>query len=104
MSLEAIKLVAEAERYAQDIRTDTQAQIRKIKADGERDGRERLELAIGKATEETKRLMLEAEEKADKHSRKILEQSKKECETLKEKAADRLDKAVNLIVERIVVT
>ena len=103
MSLEAIKLVSEAEQYAQDLRTDTQAQIKKIKSDSERSGRETLESSLNGAFEETKRLMSEAEQKADQHAGKILEQSHQECDALKARASVKLDKAVEFIVERIVI-
>ena len=104
MPLEAIKLVTEAEQYAQRVRTDTQTKIRKIKTDGEQEGREMIELAISRALEETRRVISDAEIRADRHSEKVLEQSRLECEALKERASGRLDKAVELIVERIVVT
>jgi V/A-type H+-transporting ATPase subunit G/H len=103
MPLQAIKKVAEAEQYAQEIREGTQAKIKKIKADSEREGRERLDLALGRATEETKRLMTEAEKKASLHTDAILEQSRQDCVALKVRAADRFDQAIDLIVERIVV-
>ena len=104
MSLEAIKMVTAAEQYAQDLRTDAQSQIKKIKADSERDGREKLELALNRASDESKRFMADAEQKADLHSKKILEQSEQECAALKERASVKLDKAVSLIVERIVIS
>ena len=103
MPLEAIKLVTEAEQYAQRVRTDTQAKIRNIKADGEKEGLEMIELAVSRAMDETARIISEAEVKADRHAGKMLEQSRLECEALKERASGRLDEAVGLIVERIVV-
>jgi len=103
MSLETIKIVSEAEQYAHDLRADAQIQIKKIKADSEREGREKLESALNRANEEAKRLMSEAEKNADQHTNKILEQSKAECDVLKEKASGKLDKAAEFIVERIVI-
>jgi len=104
MSLEAIKMVSDAEQYAQNLRADTQVQIRKIKADSERDGREKLDLAVDQASEEAKRLMAEAEKKADVHANEILRQSQQDGAALKERASANLDQAVGLIVERIVIT
>ena len=104
MSLEAIKMITEAEQDAQRIRSDTQAQIRKIKADGELEGQRRVELALSRAREETGRAISDAEHKAEQHSSRIFEQARIECEAFKEKASGRIDKAVDHIVERIVVT
>jgi len=104
MSLEAIKMVTDAEQYAQDLRADTQLQIRKIKTDSERDGREKLNLAVNRATDEAKRLMAEAEQKANVHADEILKRSQREGAALKERASANLDKAIGLIVERIVIT
>lgn len=104
MSLEAIKMVSEAEQYAQDIRTETQAQIRKIKSDGEREGRERLETALSYALKENERLMEEAEQKAGLRANQIMEQSRLECKALKKQVSGKLDEAAAFILERIVVT
>ena len=104
MPLEAIKLVTEAEQYAQRVRSDTQTKIRKIKTEGEQEGREMIELAVSRALEETMRVISDAEVRAERHAEKLLEQSLLECKAIKEKASGRLDKAVELIVERIVVT
>ena len=103
MSLEAVKIISDAEQYAQGLRSDTQIQVRKIKADSEREGRERLENALNNALAENKRLLKEAEQKAERRTAQIMEQSEQECKALKEKAAERLDEAAKFILERIVV-
>ena len=103
MSLEAISIICDAEQYAQSVRVDTQTQVRKIKADGEREGRERLERALNGALTENKRQMKEAEQEAGQRTERIIERSNLDCTTLKEQANGRLDEAVRLILERIVV-
>jgi len=103
MSLEAIKMVSEAEQFAQNLRSETQARIKKIHADSERSGREKLEFALSAATDEAGRLMADAEERANQHSNSIMEHSGKECDGLKTRASDKLDEAVAFIVERIVI-
>ena len=104
VSLEAIKIISEAEQYAQNIRLDTQAQVKKIKADSERGGRETLEQALNNALLENKRLIEEAEKKAEQQTKRIMEQSDEECKALKEHAAGKLDEAARFIIERIVAT
>jgi len=104
VSLEALKMISEAEQAAQRIISDTQTQIRKIKADGESEGREMIALAVSRALEKNERIIKDAEHSAEMHSGNIMELSRMECEAIKERATNRLDKAVELIVERIVVT
>ena len=103
MSLEAIKMVNEAEQYAQDLRTDTQTKIKKIKSDCEREGREMLELSLNQASEEVKRLIADAEQRADRRAGEITGQSRLDCEALNTQASGNYDKAVKYIVERIVI-
>lgn len=104
MSLEAVKIVSDAEQYAQGIRSDTQARVRKIKADGQREGQKRLEYALNSALTENKRLMKEAEQNAGRRAEQIREQSELECGALRERASDKLDEAARFILERIVVS
>jgi len=97
-------MVAEAEKYASDLRADTKLQIRKIKTDCEIDGRQKYDLTINGALDETKRLMAVAESQAKERADEIAEKSNLDCEALKARASGNLDKAIDFIVERIVRT
>jgi V/A-type H+-transporting ATPase subunit G/H len=47
-------------------------------------------------------MMAEAEEKAAKLSRQVIEQAERDCEAMKQNARSRLDQAAQLIVEKVV--
>ena len=55
-----------------------------------------------KAQEEARRMMAEAEAKAAQLTREELERAAADCETLKKNARERLEKAAQLIVGRVV--
>lgn len=102
MSLEAIKKVNETEQGVQARKAEAAANAKKLVADAEKAGRERLESARAKAEADARESMARAEEKAAAHSEEILAGARKDCAALRKAARARLDKAAQLIVRRVV--
>ncbi len=102
MPLEAIKQVSDAEDKAAAIRKDAYDQSKRLLAQAERDGRAMLEEARLQAEAEAARLLLEAEGPAKKQGEELLAAAQREGALLRAKAEGRMEKAVQLITERIV--
>lgn len=102
MSLEAIKKVNETEQGAQARKAEAAANAKKLTADAEKAGRERLEAQRAKAESDAREAMARAEAKAAAHSEEALAAARKECEALRKSARGRLDQAAELIVRRVV--
>ena len=102
MPLEDIKRIAECERKSQESRTQTMQEARKLAATAEREGRELAEGLKNEAVLRVKGFMEGAEKTAAHQSDDITAKAGKECDILKKKAEDNLEKAANFIVERIV--
>ena len=102
MALEAIKQVTQAEQEVQRYKEEAAAAARQVVADAERDGRQLLEDSRRQAQAEAKQQLARAEEEAAGHTRAVLEQAGQDCDRLRQAARQRLDRAAELIMERVV--
>ena len=102
MAIEAIKKVTQIEQDAQKRRDAAVAEGKLQVAEAQKTGRKLLDEKRQQAEAQVKQMMLEAEAKAAQAAEGILADAGKECEALKEAARDRLEQAVELIVEKVV--
>lgn len=102
MSMDAIKLVAESEEKARQVRSAAQAQAQALVDQAAKDGQARLDQARKEAQARARELLAQVEDQGEETTREALAEYEKDCEALKAKAAQRLDKAAELIVGRVV--
>ena len=102
MSLEAIKTISEAEEQAKTIRAAAAAEAKRMLGEAENAGKAAVEAAAQKARDELGELSKKADEKALDKAKALSTENDAVKAQLKEKAEAGMDKAVSLIVERIV--
>lgn len=102
MSLEAIKTIAEVEEKAEKIRADASVDAKKIIASAEENGRQYVERSKAEADAEVKRLYAKADERGQAAAAEILAQAKEECKKIEAEAVSKLDRAVDMIVRKVV--
>lgn len=102
MSLEAIRKITDTEQSYKQKKDEALAAAQRLVVDAERGGKIRLEKAKAQAESEARILLKEAEEKAAIHARDLMNESEIRCESLRKTAEERLEKVVDIIVERIV--
>lgn len=102
MSIEVIKKVTESEKSAQESKLAAFANAKKTVSDAERAGQGLLAEARGKAEEQARQFMKEAEAKAAKNEQSILEETAHACDAMRLAAEKRLPEAAELIVRRVV--
>lgn len=102
MSLEAIKKITDTEQTYKQMKQEAQAAAQKLVCDAERDGKNRLEKARLQAESEARTLLGEAEAEAASRAAAMMKEAEAQCDRLRAEAEKRLDKVVDLIVERIV--
>lgn len=101
MSLEAIQKVTETELNNRNRKADAAAEAKRIVAEAERMGRQTVEQARAAAEEKVKAMMAEAEARAGERAGQIQAENAKACAALKERARPNLDRAADLIVEKV---
>lgn len=102
MSLEAITKIRQVEEGMEREKSDARAQVQKLTADAEREGRELLRAGAEKARAENAAAMERAQERAAKRREEILAKAAGDCAALRAEAGRRMDKAVKAILERVV--
>ena len=102
MSLEAILAITKAEDKTRQLRNDAQAEAKRLIAQAQEDGEASVLAAAKKADEEIAELMRKAEEKAKADASELAQSNENKKAAMRVKAEKRLDKAAELIVERIV--
>jgi V/A-type H+-transporting ATPase subunit G/H len=102
MPLEAIKAVAAAETEAENLRIEALAEAKKIIAAAEVSGREEVQRAMKSAESKIQDLCREAEDHGKASAAKSLEEARDKCLFLEKESEKRMDKAVAIIVERVV--
>lgn len=102
MSLEAIRIISEAEEAARQAKTDAAAAAKRQIADAEEKGRQAVESAKKIAADEVKTQRQRIADKAREDAVEIVRSTENRKATLQVKANSRADLAVNLVVERIV--
>ena len=102
MSLEAIQVVVSAESEAEKQRLDALAEAKRIVAAAEAAGKEKVQKARESAEARVRALCLEAENQGKEASAKAAGEAGENCLSMEQSAASNLDKAVAIILERVV--
>lgn len=104
MSLEAIHQITESEQAAQACRAEAEAEAKRLAAEAQQSGRERLEAARAAAEAEAAGLLTQAEAQGAAREEELLAENQRERDALAAQAKERLDLAAELIVRRVVNT
>lgn len=102
MSLEAIKIISEAEESARQAKADAALAAKKKIAEAEEKGRQAVESAKKMAATEVKEQRQQVADKAREEAVELVRSTENRKATLQVKANSRADLAVNLVIERIV--
>ena len=102
MSLEAIKAISEAEEKAKAAKIEAAALSKKLIAEAEENGKLAVENAKKIAEEEVRGLKLTASEKAKEEALELARNTENKKATMLVRAESRVDKAIDLVIERIV--
>jgi len=102
MSLEAIKTIVAAETEAEKQHADALAEAKRIVAAAETAGRDEVQKAKETAQMQVQALHREAEAKGAEATAKTAGEGLDQCRNLEKEAVPRMDKAVAIIVERVV--
>ena len=102
MSLEAVEKVTETEKAVRARRFEAEAEAKKMLADAELRGGERMRRIREEAEAESKKMMLDAENRAEKRTDEIRIAAQAETEELRAAAEKKLENIAELIVERVV--
>ena len=102
MSLAAIREISEAEEKARTAKAEAAALSKKLIAEAEENGSLSVNDAIKKAEEEIRDLKHRAEEKAGEDAKELARKTENRKASMLVKAESRMDKAVSLVIERIV--
>lgn len=101
MSLDAIQKVTEAEQNSRNRKAEAAAEAKRITAEADRAGRQTVAEARAAAEAKAKAMMTEAEARAGQRAEQTLAENARACAALKERARPNLDRAADLIVERV---
>lgn len=101
MSFEAIQKVTETEQNSRARKAEAAAEAKRIVAEADRMGHQTVAQARAAADESVKAMMAEAEKRAGERAGKILAENAEVCAALKENARPRMDRAADLIVEKV---
>ena len=102
MSLEAIKAISEAEEKARAAKTEATALSKKLIAEAEEKAALEVQDAKRKAEEEILDLRRKAALKVNEDATELARKTENRKASMLVKAESRMDKAVSLVVERIV--
>ncbi len=102
MSLEAIKAISDAEEKARAAKAEAAALSKKLIAEAEENGKLAIENAKKKAEEEVRELKRNASEKAREEALELARNTENRKAAMLVKADSRVDKAIDLVIERIV--
>ena len=102
MSFEAVSLITEAESGAKALIAEAEATAKQMLSDAENDGRAAMTAAAEKAERELAELKKQAGSKAVELAGKLSENTDNSKAELRARAEKQIDKAAELVVERIV--
>ena len=102
MSFEAVSLITEAESEAKALVAEAEARARQMLSDAENDGRAAMTAAVEKAERELAELKRQAGSKAVEQAGILSETTEKSKAELRAGAEKQIEKAADLVVERIV--
>lgn len=101
MSFDAIQKVTEAEQNSRTRKAEAAVEAKRIVAEADRMGRQAVAEARARAEAEVKNMMAEAEARAGKSSEQTLAENARACAAVKESARPNLERAADLIVEKV---
>lgn len=102
MSLEAIKQISETEQSAQRCVTDAQAKARDIISHAQRAAAQEYDSAIKQAAAQAAEALADAKHRGEDRAGQQLLEYRRQCEALQAQAQSRMDKAVAIVMERVV--
>lgn len=102
MSLETIQKITAIESEAEKQRIDALAEAKKVVADADSAGQEKLRLAKTAAEADVSKLCLDAESLGKAAADAIAARMRSQCAALETAAAEKMDAAVSIIVEKVV--
>ncbi|MDD3347526.1 hypothetical protein [Oscillibacter sp.] len=102
MSFEVIEKITQVETKNQERKAAAEAEAQKMIAEAEQAGLALLQQTRQSAAEQGKTMLRQAEERAAKQALQIQSAAQKEADALKKTTEDRLEAAVEFIVERVV--
>ena len=101
MSFDAIQKVTEAEQECRRRRAEAAAEAKRIVAEADRMGRQAVANERAAAEAKVKAMMTEAEGRAGERAQSTRVENAGACAALKERARPQLDRAADLIVEKV---
>lgn len=101
MSFDAIQKVTETERNSRNRKAEAAAEAKRIVAEADRMGRQLVVQGRAAAEEKVKAMMAEAENRAGERAKAAQAENAEACAALKEHARPQLDRAADLIVEKV---
>jgi vacuolar-type H+-ATPase subunit H len=102
MSLEAIETISAAEENARTKKREAAAAAKKMIADAEEQGKKIVEAARERATSELSEQNRRAQEKTREEALELARNTENRKAAMLVKAESRADRAINIVVERIV--
>ena len=102
MSFDAITSITQAEAAAKSTLAAAEARTRQMTAEAEASGKAAVEAALKKAGDELAQLRTLADKKASETAKNVSDENENRKAVLRAKAEKNLDRAANLVVERIV--
>lgn len=100
--MDAIRQVAETEAAARERKAQAQAQVQDLAAQARRTGQEKAARIRREAQDKAREALAQAEAEAQAQAERTLAGFDRDCEALKAKAGERLDRAAALIVGKVV--
>ena len=102
LSLEAIKQISETEQFAQQCITDAQTQARDIISNAQRTAAQEYDSTLKQAAAQAAQALADAKQNGDDMAAQQLAEYRRRCEVLQIQAQGRMDKAVAIVMERVV--
>ena len=102
MSMDALKAVTDSEEQARAQKAQAEATAKALVEQAKKTGEARLEEARRTATAQVRQKLAQAEAHGEETKSQVLAQYAKDCEDLKATARQRLDRAADLIMGKVV--
>ena len=102
MAEDAIRIIEEAEKKADDLLAHYNLKARETVLKAEKEGKESRELAKAEAKREAAQIIEEAERCACRDMEEIMLEAERECGKISALAEERMEQAVSAIIKRIV--
>lgn len=104
MSIDLIRSIKNTEAEAEQLKKQALEDAREILSEASNQSYKMMEQAIEDAQAESKEIIKKAEELAKSDINKLYDEVEEECNTIREHGRKKLDKAIDIIIGRIVKT